>query len=250
MWYEVPVSVNGYSYVARYSDVAYEQVIVPLLKRMADAYNQLGRRTVVFLAGPPAAGKSTLALLLEKIAPSVIEQTVQAVGLDGFHCYNSYLRTRAITRDGEQIPLAAIKGAPETFDVAHFADKLQALRWRKTVLWPLYDRRIHDPVEDAIAVVAPIVIVEGNWLLLDELPWSELAPLADLTIFLAADEADVRERAVSRKAQGGISRSEAEEHYDRTDGPNIRRALGHSRKADITIRLTSKGDLEVYDSQS
>lgn len=249
MWYEVPVSVNGYSYVARYSDTAYEQVIVPLLKRLADAYNQLGRRVVVFLAGPPAAGKSTLALLLEKIAPSAIEQTVQSVGLDGFHCYNSFLRTHVITRNGEQVPLAAIKGAPETFDVAHFAHKLQALRDSETVLWPLYDRRIHDPVEDAIEVTAPIVIVEGNWLLLDELPWSDLAPLADLSIFLAADEVDVRERAVSRKAQGGISRSEAEAHYDRTDGPNIRRTLDHSRKADITILLTSEGDLELYDSQ-
>ena len=243
MWHALPVTVNGYTYDARYSDEAYREVLRPLLERLAKLHATGEGRTVVFLAGPPAAGKSTLALLLELLSLGVPGCEVQTVGLDGFHHYNEYLRSHTCIRDGVEMPLAAIKGAPESFDVKKFARSAALLHRDATVPWPVYDRTIHDPREDAVQVTAPIVVVEGNWLLLDEEPWASLAPLADYTVFLDAQEADLRERAVTRKAKGGISREGAEAHYDRTDGPNIRRALEHSRAADFSMRLTSDGDV-------
>ncbi len=243
MWHMVPVTVNGYTYEARYSDEAYRDVLRPLLERLAALHAAAGRRTVVFFAGPPAAGKSTVALLLELLARDVPGCELQAVGLDGFHHYNEYLRSHTIVRGGVTMPLAQIKGAPESFDVELFARTLARLHEEEAVPWPVYDRTIHDPRENALQVTAPIVLVEGNWLLLNEEPWASLAPLADYTVFLSADEADVRERAVSRKAKGGISREEAEAHYDRSDGPNIRRALECSRTADCMMVLTADGDL-------
>lgn len=243
MWHTLPVTVNGYTYDARYSEEAYRDVLRPLLERLADLQAVANGRTVVYFAGPPAAGKSTVALLLELLSRDVPGCEVQAVGLDGFHHYNAYLRSHTIVRDGTEMPLAAIKGAPESFDVEKFARAVTLLHEDATVPWPVYDRTIHDPRENAVQVTAPIVVVEGNYLLLAEEPWASLAPLADYTVFLSADEADLRERAVTRKAKGGISRAEAEAHYDRTDGPNIRRALEHSRAADFTMRLASDGDL-------
>ena len=243
MVHTVPVTVNGYTYVARYSDETYRDVLLPLLQRLADLHAAGEGRTIAFLAGPPAAGKSTLGLLLELLAHDVAGCELQCVGLDGFHHYNDYLRSHDIVRDGNTISLASIKGAPETFDAQGFAAKLAELRAGGTCGWPVYDRTIHDPRSDALLVTAPIVLIEGNWLLLDEEPWAGLAPMADYTVFLQADEPLLRERAVTRKAKGGISRAEAEAHYERSDEPNIRRALTCSRPADFTMCLKPDGDL-------
>lgn len=247
MWHEAYMSVNGYDYDARYSDEAYEQVLRPLLERLAEIHAGGGARTVAFLAGPPAAGKSTLALLLEMLSQDLGVCDLLAVGLDGFHHRNEYLRSHHIVRDGQLMPLLAIKGAPETFDTEAFSRKLEELRAGGEVFWPEYDRTIHEPVEDAMLLTVPIVLIEGNWLLLDEEPWRSFCSAADLTIFLHAEESAIRERAIERKAKGGITREEAVEHYERSDGPNVRRVLEHSRTADVTITLTEDGDLRIQD---
>ena len=92
-------------------------------------------------------------------------------------------------------------------------------------------------------VSAPIVLVEGNWLLLDEEPSLGLSRLCDCTVSLRADEAVLRERAIGRKVRGGASRAEAEAHYERSDGPNIRRVLEASRPADLTMELLPDGSV-------
>ena len=56
-------------------------------------------RTIVFLAAPPGAGKSTLAAVLERLAQSQPGMPrVQAVGMDGFHHTNAYLDIRLIAQ--------------------------------------------------------------------------------------------------------------------------------------------------------
>ncbi len=248
MVHEVPLTVNGYSFLAHYRDEDRDHVLMPLIDRIAEmgaAHDT--PRTIVFLAGPPAAGKSTLALLLEVLAQEHGDCNLQAVGLDGFHHYNTYLQSHSLERDGRSVPLMSIKGAPETFDCARFAQKLRELAGGGAVSWPVYDRTIHDPREDALEVTAPLVLVEGNYLLLDEEPWRGLLPLADLTVFLTANEALLRERAVARKAKGGVTRKEAAEHYERSDGPNIHRVLTKSVPADVIIELLEDGRLWLYD---
>lgn len=244
MRHEVQVVVNGLAYAAAYTDASYEAVFLPLLRDLADLHDKLQRRVVVFLAGPPAAGKSTIAHLLERFAKDVCDCALQSAGLDGFHHQNDYLRSHSVTVDGNRVPLANIKGAPETFDTARFAEKLRALHGEAEVSWPVYDRTLHEPREDALLLSAPIVLVEGNWLLLAEEPWESLVPLADHTVFLKADEALLRERAIARKMRGGASLLEAETHYERADGPNIRRVLEHSLPADTTLILSQNGDLK------
>ena len=94
--------------------------------------------------------------------------------MDGFHHYNSWL-------DAHQ--LRPFKGAPETFDVAKLAENLRQVV-EGDCTWPQYDRQKHDPVEDALHVTAPLVIVEGNWLLLDDEKWLELASFCVFFYFL------------------------------------------------------------------
>ena len=94
--------------------------------------------------------------------------------------------------------------------------------------WPQYDRQKHDPVEDALHVTAPIIIVEGNWLLLDDDNWRQLAQFCDFSIFINAPATALRERLMGRKLAGGLSLTDAEAFYDRTDGPNVRRVLEES----------------------
>jgi pantothenate kinase len=46
---------------------------------------------------------------------------------------------------------------------------------------PSFDHAVQDPVLDTILISSSdrIVIVEGNYLLLDEAPWNKIAPIAD-----------------------------------------------------------------------
>ena len=151
--------------------------------------------------------------------------------MDGFHHYNSWL-------DAHQ--LRPFKGAPETFDVAKLAENLRQVV-EGDCTWPQYDRQKHDPVEDALHVTAPLVIVEGNWLLLDDEKWLELASFCDFSIFIHAPAQILRERLISRKIAGGLSRQEAEAFYARTDGPNVERVLVNSRQANLIVEMTEEG---------
>lgn len=222
------VKVNGYDYEARYSADTVDNVLLPLLRRLKALHDRLGRRTVVFLAAPPGAGKSTVATVLEMLAKDELGRDVfQSVGLDGFHYCNDYLKTHAIMRDGKPLPLKAIKGAPETFDLIEFKKHLDNLPVMVRMPWPVYDRRKHDPLPKGTLIYADIVLIEGNYLLLDEDYWDDFAEMADYRIFIGAEESELRERLISRKAKGGITRGAAEAHYERSDGPNVRRVLEH-----------------------
>ena len=141
-----------------------------------------------FLAAPPATGKSTLAASLAGLSQKLSCVPVQAVGLDGFHYHQDYILTHSVTfQDGRTLPMKQLKGSPETYDVVHFQEKLEALR-HSDPLWPVYDRRFHDVIEDQLPVTAPIVLIEGNWLLFQEGLWRKLAGQADYTIFIKAEE--------------------------------------------------------------
>ena len=112
------------------------------------------------------------------------------------------------------------------------------------VLWPRYDRNIHDVVDDAIAVpaTARLVLVEGNWLLSNETPWDETRSLADLSYLLVADPDLLHHRLVARKSRGGLSPEAAEEWYRKCDGMNVRRVLAYS-SADNMLVEDEKGSI-------
>ena len=236
------MTVNGLPQHIRYNIDTVEHLFLPLLRRLTQMQRSAGRRVIAFLAAPPATGKSTLLQFLERLVREHADLTqMQALGMDGFHYPNRYLETHTILRDGVEIPLKSIKGAPETFDVPALAAKLRAAKNGRT-LFPVYDRRIHDVVPDALTVDAPILLIEGNWLLLDEEPWRALRALADDTVRIDADSALLRDRLIARKVQGGLSEAEATAFCEASDARNVERFAAHAGAADEVWRMEADGD--------
>ena len=241
-WRDYEMTVNGLPQEIRYNEATVEGLFLPLLHRLTALQVEKGGRILVFLAAPPATGKSTLLQFLEELARTHDElPQVQTLGMDGFHYPNSYLASHTILRDGAEIPLKNIKGAPETFDVAHLAAKLAAAKEGATP-FPVYDRRIHDPRPDALKVDAAILLIEGNWLLLDEEPWRDLRALADYSVRIDAAPELLRERLIGRKMQGGLSEAEARAFYEASDTANVLRFAAHAGAADEVWRMEADGD--------
>ena len=241
-WQTYDMTVNSLPQKIRYNPDTVEGLFLPLLRRLTEMQRAAARRILVFLAAPPATGKSTLLQFLEELTRTHAELTpVQALGMDGFHYPNNYLAAHTILRDGVETPLKSIKGAPETFDVALLAEKLRAAK-KGVTAFPVYDRRIHDPRSDALKVDAAILLIEGNWLLLDEEPWRDLRALADYTLRIDVSSALLRDRLIGRKVQGGLSEGEATAFYEASDAANVRRFAAHAGAADEVWRMEADGD--------
>ena len=241
-WQNYEMTVNGLPQHIRYNADTVEGLFLPLLRRLTELQKHENRRILAFLAAPPATGKSTLLQFLERLTQEQDDLTrIQTFGMDGFHHPNRYLETHTILRDGVEIPLKSIKGAPETFDVSALAAKLRAAKKGRT-LFPVYDRRIHDVVPDALIADAPILLVEGNWLLLDEKPWRDLRALADYTLRIDAPPAFLRDRLIARKVQGGGSEAEATAFYDASDRKNVERFIAHAGRVDEVWQMAADGD--------
>lgn len=235
------LNINGFDLTAAYPDETVKTVLLPLLRELTERQKKANRRLILLLAAPPGTGKSTLAAVLEELSRREDGLTpVQSLGMDGFHHHQDYLLSHTTVRSGQEISMAKIKGMPETFDAEKLRRTLLAAQNGPT-RWPVYDRRIHDVVEDAVEVTESILIVEGNWLLLDRPVWRDLP--RDMTVFIGASEDQLRERLIARKMRGGLSREEAEAFYDHTDGPNIRLCMAESLPADLTLSLGENGML-------
>ena len=238
--------INGLSVTAEYSDESVETVFLPLLRGLTAMQKRLGRRVVVMLAAPPAAGKSTLASFLQFLSGQTPGVTpITAIGMDGFHRYQDYLLSHTVVRDGKEIPMVKIKGAPVTFDLDTLADRIRRVREGEVCPWPEYDRTLHNPVDGAVTVAGDIVLIEGNYLLLNEPGWRELKNCADYTIRILAEVSELRERLIARKAASGVSHREAEEFVDNSDIPNAVLCINRTAEADLTLKLEKDGSYRL-----
>ena len=197
--------------------------IVPLIESARVA--RVGGRVLVAFAGPPAAGKSTMSdALAERLGPSAV-----VLPMDGFHLDNALLDARG---------LRPRKGAPATFDVAGFAATLARVRAdRGTVIVPTFDRQL-DLARAGAREITPdhrTVIVEGNYLLLDEPPWPTIARTYDVTVFLHVPEAVVEGRILSRWRRHGLDERAARTRALENDVPNAALVLRGSRASDLTL---------------
>ena len=184
-----------------------------------------GPRRMVALMGPPGAGKSTLVEALL----AVFGASAAVLPMDGYHLDNALLEARGDRRR---------KGAPWTFDVAGLATDLQRLKADAgPVLVPVFDRGLDLSRASAreIGPEARVILVEGNYLLLDQAPWEALAPFWDVTLALDVPEAVLKARLMQRWLDHGHSPAEAEARVEANDLPNARLVLTGSRAADFTL---------------
>jgi len=152
------------------------------------------------------------------------------VPMDGFHLSNAELAARG---------LADRKGEPETFDARAFVARVRELGSGEPVSWPAYSRVLHEPVADAVSVEpsARVVLVEGNYLLLDDEPWRDLRALLDEIWFVDADLGAIERRLMERHLAGGRSQEEAERHLRESNLANVRLVLGVRDQADLCVTI-------------
>lgn len=244
-WKKYCFVVNGFEMEAAYCEKTIENIFLPLLRRLTKAQKEQGGRLLVFAAAPPAVGKTTLCQFLEHLSREEDDLTeIQAIGLDGFHYHSDYINSHDAVVQGKKVPMKSVKGCPETYDTQKLGEKLRQIK-EGDALWPVYDRNIHDVVEDVIKVEKDIVLLEGNWLLLDEEPWTSLRQWADDTILILGEEETLKERLIGRKEKGGLTREEAEAWYENSDSVNVRRVLASSVKGNLIMKVEKDNDYQI-----
>jgi pantothenate kinase len=181
-----------------------------------------GSRRILGIAGAPGAGKSTLA---QTIATQFGE-SVQVVPMDGFHLANSEL-----LRLGRRWR----KGAPDTFDAAGYVNLMRRLKHQaadEVVYAPDYRREVEEAIAGAIVVfpATPLIVTEGNYLLLDDAPWNQLRGVLDEIWYLDVPDDLRRARLLARHMRFGRTEQQALDWMASTDEPNaLRIAQGRSR---------------------
>ncbi|WP_315095684.1 nucleoside/nucleotide kinase family protein [uncultured Cellulomonas sp.] len=193
-----------------------------------DALLDGGSRRLLGITGAPGAGKSTVAA--EVVA--LVGPTAVAVPMDGFHLAQTEL---------ERIGRADRKGAPDTFDADGFVALLTRLRDpRRTVYAPEYRRDLRNPVAGAIAVPPQVrlVVVEGNYLLLDDHGFGPVAGLLDESWFLVPDDEVRLDRLVARHEAFGKSPEAARAWSHGPDQSNARLVAATAVRADVVVPLS------------
>ena len=200
-------------------------IVDALQRRAGDA-----RRFLVGLAGPPAAGKSTLA---EALREGLLArgESAEILPMDGFHMDNGILAARG---------LLPRKGVPESFDGRGFVDIVHALkRAEGEVLVPVFDRsrELAINASRAIPCETRFILAEGNYLLFKDAPWDRLDGLFDFTIFVGPPYPVLEERLRQRWLGYALPEDQIGWKLYGNDLPNGKRILENSRPADLHIDL-------------
>lgn len=202
-------------------------VVDPDLLGRAERLAGEGSRRILGITGPPGAGKSTLA---EALAAH-LGHRARLVGMDGFHLAEAEL---------DRLGRRERKGAPDTFDALGYVALLRRLRAAEepVVYAPHFDRSIEEAIAGSVPVPreVPLVITEGNYLLVDDGPWAAVRPLLDECWYVEPDDEERLQRLIARHERFGRSPDEARE---RSVGPDQRNAevIAETRaRADLVVR--------------
>lgn len=184
-----------------------------------------GQRRVLGIAGPPAAGKGSVT---DRVIGALGAQAVQ-VPMDGFHLAEAELH---------RLGRHERKGAPDTFDAAGYVALLHRIREAADVVYaPEFHREIEESYAGAIAIppAVPLVITEGNYLLLDEGPFADVRGLLDEAWFLVPDDATRVDRLVRRHVRHGRSPAAAREWVQHSDERNAALIAATRLRADVLV---------------
>ncbi len=196
------------------------------LVRRAARLAASGSRRILGIAGPPGAGKSTLA----EVVVAELDGLATLVPMDGFHLSNSELR---------RLGRRNRKGAPDTFDAAGYVALLRRLAANDedVVFAPEFDREQEEPVADAVAVprATPLVVTEGNYLLVPEPPWAAVRDLLSEAWYVDIDPTTRVDRLIGRHVHYGRTREEAEAWVYESDEVNAGVVAATRDRADVIV---------------
>lgn len=201
-----------------------------LVAAVSDLMHKPGRQ-FVGIAGAPGSGKSTTVEHLFDALKAEHPNEVAILPMDGFH-YDD-----AVLHDMGRRPW---KGAPDTFDVGGLVSVLKRLKdpSETRVAVPVFDRDLE--ISRGSARIIPddvkLILVEGNYVLLDRAPWDALAGMFDLTVMIDVPEEELRRRLRARWEHFGLTEDQIAHKLDGNDLPNGRDVIQGSRPADIIYR--------------
>ena len=188
---------------------------------------QQGQRRIVAIAGPPGSGKSTIAKALVPLVGQA-GAIAQVVPMDGFHLDNSILLERN---------LIDVKGSPGTFDVRGFAELISRLGNEPEIIFPKFDRDKDLAIAGSglVSEECDLVLVEGNYLLLDAPFWRDLWKYWDFSVFLDVEPKLLQERLLQRWLDQGLSLDQAKKRVNDNDLVNLKTVVCSSSVADFTF---------------
>ena len=188
------------------------------------------RRAVLGIVGPPGGGKSTLA----ETVVAALGAEAALVPMDGFH-----LAQGELVRLGRRDRM----GAPDTFDAAGYVALLERLRANadEVVYAPAFRREIEEPIAGAIPVgrSVPLIVTEGNYLLVDDGDWARVRPLLDECWYVEMDEETRLSRLIGRHIEFGKTPDAAREWVMRSDQANAAVSAATRDRADVIVRLAT-----------
>jgi fructokinase len=205
---------------------AVEDIVVQIYNELLSVDHK-NERILVGISGAPGSGKSTLSQALSSKL-NKLEHVAAVIPMDGYHLDDSLLK---------DLGLLKRKGAPETFDFVGFKHLLLRVKNEDEVVYPVFDREREISIAGAgiLKKNIRIVIVEGNYLLFDEEPWSCLSELWDYSVFLDVELTVLEQRLIDRWIDLGFSRAEAQQKALENDIQNAKRVIASRIQANKII---------------
>lgn len=200
-----------------------------LVRRASGLADDATGRLLLGLVGAPGSGKSTVA---RRLVHHLTQAGLPAVRvpMDGFHLADVTLRERG---------LLDRKGAIETFDGHGYLALLHRLRTETdhAVFAPGFERDLEQPIAAAVTVEPThrVVVTEGNYLLDESSPWSDVRDALDAIWFVDLDDGRRRARLVARHVKHGKTRDAAQAWVDAVDEPNAARVVARRDSADLVV---------------
>ena len=202
----------------------YDQLLISITERID---NDDKSRYFIALSGPPASGKSTIS---QKLANdlSAKEYNSSILQMDGFHYDDVILKEKK---------LLLKKGAPETFDVMGLINFVSRLQKEDEVIIPIFDRSLELSRSSAVIISknTKVIIVEGNYILLNSYPWSELNKFFNTTIMINCEKKILEKRLIERWENFNLPKEEIDEKVYNNDLPNGVNVLKNSIKVDYIL---------------
>lgn len=211
-------------------------VVEKLAQRALEAYSCKtdDEKLLIGIAGPPGSGKTTLSeRVCKRInASKATKGTCVVVPMDGFHFYRKELDAM---QDSEEAHKR--RGAHWTFDSHAFVRCIRRIRREGADLVPSFDHGVGDPVPHDIWVKGhhKVVLIEGNYLLLDIPPWTSLQSLLDEIWFVDCPLDVAMERVKQRQIDIGLSPEQSFSRIVSNDRPNAELIVNTRKRANVLI---------------